>query len=159
MKFINAFKTNRIAEDEIKFYCEIFYNNTMFEEEQFEAFKKGLEEVEAIITGFDKKEKMEELAKYFEKFIYSEKYPNLSKKQVKKVCQIIAATYLFNKELFNEAFQGGKVNFSDYVKYFVASCTTKDNAEKLLLDEEMRLTLKSMAEMRYYRHNPPDREF
>lgn len=158
MELIEEFRYKKIVEEEIKSHCEFFYNNTMYEEEQFETFKKGLKEVEDHIVDLDKKAKMEELAKYFVTFIHSEKYPNISESQVQKSSQIIAATYLYNNNIFNEAFQGGKVNFSDYIKYFIASCTTKDNAERLIMDEQMRLTKRSMAEMRYYRHNPPDRE-
>lgn len=137
--------------------CQNFYNSTMYEQSDYEIFTKGLEEVEGRIAGLDKKEQMEELAKYFETFMGTNANSRPFATE-EKSSQIIAAVYLYNKEIFKQAFEGGKVNFSDYVQCFVESCTTKDNTVKLLMDAEMDKTIKSMAEMRYYRHNPPDRE-
>lgn len=139
--------------------CHKFYNNTLYEQSGYDTFTKGLEEVDARIAGLDKTEQMEELAKYFLTYIYSKDEPTTFKTSYQvETSRIIATIYLYNKEIFKQAFEGGKVNFSDYVQCFVESCTTKDNTVKLLMDDQMHSTIRSMAEMRYYRHNPPDRE-
>lgn len=130
-----------------------FYNSNLYDSKKFSIFLEKLNIAVSKCVGKSKEEKLNEINKVIFPYMYTG-----SKNCRETTSKLIAVAYIDNDVIFHEAFQGGKNNFSEYIKCLVASRYTKNNTERLLLENEIYAIKRSMSEMRYYRNNPPDRE-
>lgn len=129
-----------------------FYNSNLYDNDKFAKFIDKLNAEVLKYKGQSKEAKLNAINKLIIPYMCagSQNCKDITSK-------LVAVAYLDNDVFFHEAFQGGKNNFSSYIKCLVASRYTKDNSERMLLENEIYAIKRNMSEMRYYRNNPPDR--
>lgn len=128
-----------------------FYKTVLSNESAYNSFVKNLQNLINNSKQLSQKDKAKNIANYIKSQIFY-----IDEKSADFTSTAIAAAYLNNEELFSNAYMGGRVSFSDYMKCFVASKLTKDNTEELLLKNQLVEITREMGQMRYYYFNPPD---
>lgn len=151
---LTTYGIDQIDKKPFKEILALFYVQVLCQKEHYDDFCKLLKTV--MEKDVPTKTKQSNLQKLIKCTIMQSPACKKPRHLVNLASKAIAHAYNLNNNIFKNAFEGGKYNFSYYVELIIAKIKPADLETEFLLEDEINNVIKDMQELRYFRHNAPD---